>query len=154
VIRHGPADGHGAIKVLLVAPVAIRRIERVVVVYMAGGAGSRRRGHVCSGQGKTGNAVIQRRGCPACCCMAGGTIRWSKSGSGSRVDGCGGLLPSRQVALRVPAIGRPDRQRIIIINVAQIAGHVGMPIREREAGRAVVKYPRGPGGYRVAARAR
>ncbi len=57
------------------------------------------------------------------------------------------------MALRVPAIGRPDRQRIIIIDVAQIAGYVGMPIREREAGSAVVKYSRGPGGYRVAGRA-
>ena len=118
MIRHRSANGHGAIKVLLVAPVTIRRIQRVVVVHMAGGAGSRRRGHVCSGQGKPRNAVIERRGSPACCRMAIGTIRWGKSRSGSRVDRCIGLLPGRQMALRVPAIGWANRQTVVVIDVA------------------------------------
>ena len=58
------------------------------------------------------------------------------------------------MALRVPTIGRPDRQRIIIIDVAKIAGHGGMRIREREAGRAVIENARRPGSYGVAGRAR
>jgi hypothetical protein len=37
--------------------------------------------------------------------------------------------------------------------VAQIAGHVGVPVGQREAGRAVVKNSRSPGSNRVARRA-
>ena len=153
VIRHRAANGHGAIKILLVAPVTIRRIERVVVVHMAGGAGSGRRGHVCSGQGKPGNAVIERCHSPACCRMASGTVRRRKSRSGSRVDRCIGLLPGRQMALRVPAIRRSDRQSIVVVDVAQIAGHVGVPIGEQESRGAVVERCCRPADRRVARRA-
>jgi len=59
VVRHRAANGCSAQKSGLVAAVTIRRIERLVVVHMAGGAGCRRRGHVRSGQGKPGDAVIE-----------------------------------------------------------------------------------------------
>jgi hypothetical protein len=46
---------------------------------MAGRAGGRRRGHVRSGQGKPGNAVIERRGSPTSRRMASGAVRRGES---------------------------------------------------------------------------
>ena len=63
------------------------------------------------------------------------------------------LLPGRQVALRVAAIGRRDRQGIVVVDVAQIAGHVGMPVGQQETGRAVVECRCGPTSRGVACRA-
>ena len=58
VIRYRPANCRGADESCLVAPIAVRRIERVVVAHMAGGAGRWRWRHVRSGQRKPGNAVV------------------------------------------------------------------------------------------------
>ena len=74
MVRHRSADVRGAEKYRLVAAVTIRGIERVVVVHMARRAGGRRRGHVRSGQGKSRDAVIERRRSPARCRMAIGAI--------------------------------------------------------------------------------
>jgi len=120
---------------------------------MAGRAGCRRRRRVRSGQGESGHAVIECRRSPACCRMAIGTIRRRKGGSGSRVHGSICLLPGCQVALRVAAIGRRDRQGIVVVDVAQIAGHVGMPVGQQETGRAVVECRCGPTSRCVACRA-
>jgi hypothetical protein len=120
---------------------------------MARRTGGRRRGHVCSGQRKPGDAVIERRRGPAGCRMASGTICRGKSGAGSGVHGIIGLLPSGQMALRVPAIGRGNRQIVVVIEVAQIAGHVGMPAGQQETGRAVVECCRRPTDRRMAGRA-
>jgi len=139
VIRHRSTNGRGASECRLVAPVTIPRVERVVVVHVARRAGGRRRRHVGSGQGKAGNAVIEHRESPARCRMAGCTVCCGKSGSGGRVDRCVGLLPGRQMALRVPAIRRGDRQIVVVVDVAQIAGHVGVPIGEQESRGAVVE---------------
>ena len=54
------------------------------------------------------------------------------------------------MALRISAIGRRDRQSIVVVDVAQSAGHAGVPIGQREAGRAVIKHARRPGRNRVA----
>lgn len=59
VIRHCSAYRCGADKSRLVAPITIRRIERVVVAHMAGRAGGRRRGHMRSGKSEPGYAVIE-----------------------------------------------------------------------------------------------
>ena len=59
VIGHRAANCGSALESCLVATVTIRRIESVVVVYMAGCAGRRSRGHVCSRQGKPGRAVVK-----------------------------------------------------------------------------------------------
>jgi len=85
--------------------------------------------------------------------MASGTVGCGKGGSGSRVDGVVCLLPGGQMALRVAAIGRRDRQGIVVVDVAQIAGHVGVPIGQQEPGRAVIKDSRSPSCNRVASRA-
>ena len=86
-----------------------RRLQRVVVAHMAGGAGRRNGRNVHSRQGKPSHAVIERSGVPTGWGMAVGTVRRRESGSRSRMHGSGGLRPSRQMALRVPAISRRDR---------------------------------------------
>lgn len=63
------------------------------------------------------------------------------------------LLPGRQVASRVSAIVRRNRQRIIVVNVAQIAGDVCVPIGQCESSRVVVKHSGRPRRDRVACRA-
>jgi hypothetical protein len=60
------------------------------------------------------------------------------------VHGIFRLLPGRQVARRVPAIGRSDCQIVIIVDVAGGAGHIGVTIGQREPCGAVVKYRRTP----------
>jgi len=120
---------------------------------MAQRAGGRGRGHVRSDQGESGHAVIERRGGPARRRMAGGTVGRGKSGARGGVHGIIGLLPGGQVALRVSAIGGGNRQIVVVVDVAQIAGHVGMPIRQQEPGRAVIECCRRPTGSRVAGRA-
>jgi len=117
---------------------------------MAGRAGGRRRGHVRSGQGKPGDAVIERRRVPPCCGMASRTVRRGKSSSGSGVHGIIGLLPVRQMALRVSAIGGSNRQTVVVVDVAEGASHIRMSVGERKAGRAVVENSRGPGRNRMA----
>lgn len=42
-----------------------------------------------------------------------------------RVRGC---LPSGQMTLRVPAIGRRDRQIVVVVDMAERASHTGMAI--------------------------
>jgi hypothetical protein len=49
------------------------------------------------------------------------------------------LLPGRQMASRVPAIGRRSRQVVVVIDVAGSARHVGMPIGQREPRQRMVK---------------
>ncbi len=61
-----------------------------------------------------------------------------------------GALPSRQMASRIPAIGRRDHQVIVVVNMARSAGHVGMPIGQHKPGRAVVKRSGEPGVHSVA----
>jgi len=64
-----------------------------------------------------------------------------------------GLLPGGQMALRVAAVGRRNRQIVVVIEVAQIAGHVRMSAGQQETGRAVVKRCRRPTDRRMARRA-
>ena len=153
VIWNRAADGRSAQKGRLVAAVAISGIECVIVVYVAGRAGSRRRGHMRSGQSETGNAVVERCSAPACRRVAMGTIRGRKSGTGSGVHGSGGLLPGRQVATGVTAIGRGNRQTVVVVDVAQIAGHVRMPVGQQESRRAVIEDCGRPTDRRMARRA-
>jgi hypothetical protein len=120
---------------------------------MARRAGGWRRGHVRSGQGKPGGAVIERRRVPPCGGMASGTVRRGKGGAGSGVHGIIGLLPGGQMALRVAAIGRGNRQTVVVVDVAERASHIRMAIGQQETGRAVVKCRRRPTHCIVAGRA-
>ena len=104
-------------------------------------------------QRETGRAVVERSGIPALRGMAGGTIRRRKSGPRCRVYRGRGLLPFRQVAAGVPAVGRRDRQSVVVVDMARSAGHVGVPIGQQETRRAVIEDRRGPGNRVVASRA-
>ena len=57
------------------------------------------------------------------------------------------------MASGISAIGRENRQRIVVVDVAQIAGHVGVAIGQQETCRAVIEKSRRPGRNRVARRA-
>jgi hypothetical protein len=63
------------------------------------------------------------------------------------------LLPSRQMALRIAATGRRNRQSVIVIDMAGCASEAGMPIRKKEPGRTVVKSGGRPTHSSVASRA-
>jgi len=119
---------------------------------MAGGAGSGGRGDMHSRQRKPCGAVVECSRRPTYRRVASGTVCYGKCGSGCGVGWGVGLLPGRQMAAGVSAIGRGDRQSVVVIDVAQIAGHGGMRIGEREAGRTVIKNSRRPGGDRVTGR--
>ena len=51
-----------------------------------------------------------------------------------------GLLPRRQVALRVAAIVRPNLQIVVVVDVARGARHIGMPVRQQKPRRAVIEF--------------
>jgi len=63
------------------------------------------------------------------------------------------LLPGREVALRVAAIGRGDRQGIVVVNVAEGTSHIRVSIGQKESGGAVVERRRRPTHRIVAGRA-
>jgi hypothetical protein len=105
---------------------------------------------VRSRQGESGDAVIERGRSPSGCRMAFGAVCRSKCGAGTRVDGSGRLLPGCQMALRISAIGRGDRQSIVVIDVAECASHIRMAIGEQESSGAVVERRRRP-TYRIVA---
>jgi hypothetical protein len=65
-----------------------------------------------------------------------------------------GLLPGRQMTSRVPAIGRRDRQDVVVIDVARRASHVGMAVLQQKSGFRVVKLCVQPGVKRMAGLAR
>ena len=50
-----------------------------------------------------------------------------------------GLLPGGQVALRIAAVGRSDRQIVIVADMAERARHIGMAIGEQKPGRTVIE---------------
>jgi hypothetical protein len=81
-----------------------------------------------SGQSKTRYAVIERGSIPTLRGVASGTVCGAKCRSRRRVHRIIGLLPIVQMTLRIPAIGWRDGQGIIIVDVAEIAGHGCMAI--------------------------
>lgn len=59
VVRHIAAKRGSALPGRLVAAHAIRRIQREIVIDVAGRTGSRRRRHVCTGQCEARHAVVE-----------------------------------------------------------------------------------------------
>ena len=82
--------------------------------------------------------------------MASRAIRRRKRSSRCRVYRSGSPLPFCQMAAGISAIGRRNRQRIIIVDVAQGAGDVGMAVGQQESGCAVIEHSCRPGRNRVA----
>jgi hypothetical protein len=120
---------------------------------VAGSAGRGRRRSMRASQSETGGAVVERSGIPAFRGMASRAIRRRKSRPRCRVYRGGRLLPSRQMASRVPALIRPHRQSIVIVDMARSAGHVGVPVGQQEARGAVIEGRRGPRNRVMASRA-
>ena len=73
----------------------ICRIQRVIIVDMAGRAGSRRRRHMRPCEGKARHAVIKRSGIPSRRRMASRAISNRECRTGSRVHWVVRLLPCR-----------------------------------------------------------
>lgn len=108
-----------------------------------------------SDKSKAGGAVIERRRGKAHRGVASAAIRYRERRAGSGVRrGCSPLPAATivcvQMAAGVSAIGRGDRQRIVIVDVAKGASHAGVCVGQRKAGGVVIKHSRSPGSDRVA----
>ena len=107
-------------------------LQIVVVVDMA-----LRAGHVGVriAQRETGGGVIERCGGPRSRVVALRAVGGGKDRAGTGMRRIVGLLPGRQMATRVAAIAGGDLQVIVIVDVAFLAGHVGVAGGEREIDR-------------------
>ena len=150
VIRNVAANRRCALENSRVASVTIGGIERVVVVHVAGRARRWRRRHVCPGQGKSCHVVVERRGIPSHGGVARRAVGGGKCSPGSGVHGIICPLPGRQMASGISAIGRRNRQSIVVVDVAQGALHTRMSVGQRESSRVVVEHSSRPGSNRVA----
>jgi hypothetical protein len=133
-----------------VPAIVLRGRQGVIIIDVAGSAG---RCSVRTGQQKTGRAVVERRRRrrrPTYRVMARAAIRQAKLRPGRWVRRIICLLPGRQMAARISAIGRRNRQVVVVIDMAGSARHVGMPIRQQKTSCAVVKRSCEPGVHSVA----
>jgi len=120
---------------------------------VAGCAGRRRGRSVCSRQSETSHAVVKRSRVPALGGMAGRAVRRGKGRPGGRVHGVCCLLPFRKMASRISTVRRPNRQSVVVVDVAGSAGNIRMPVRQQESRRGVVEISRVPALGCMAARA-
>lgn len=97
--------------------------------------------------------MVKRRGVPSLRRVALRTICRPKCCSAGGVNWIIRLLPSRQMASRIPAIRWLNRQVVIPIDVAQCALHIRVAIRQQKSGRAVIEYAVRPRRDGVAGRA-
>ena len=91
-------------------------------------------------QREPGRAVIKIGRLPGNCGVATGARRNREQRWRRGVLGVGGLLPGRQMALRIAAIGRLDGQVVIIVDMAGSARNVGVSVGQGKSGRAVVEF--------------
>ena len=117
-------------------------LQIVVVVDVAVGAGI----HLAGGgqlvgirQREARRAVIKIGRRPGNGSMAGGAGGYGKHGGRCRVLWIRGLLPGRQMALRIAAVRGSNLQIVIVVDMAGGARNIGVPIRERETRCAVVE---------------
>ena len=110
----------------------------VVVIDVAVRAGAhfaRWRQLVRIGQGETRRAVIEIRRLPRNRVMARRAGSHGENAWRSRVLGVIGVLPGRQVALRVSAICSGNLQMVVATDVTVLAGNVCVPVGERKIDR-------------------
>jgi len=159
VIRYNSAECLRADPDWLVAAVAvrIRRSESVVIPDVAVRAGYNFTGRlqlVRTRQRPARRAVVERRGSPRDRVVARRAVGSRKRRSRCRVRRIVRGLPGRQMASRIAAIRRCNRQRVVIVFVTIRAGHDFsgrrqlMRIRQRETRRRVIKSG-GPRNRRV-----
>ena len=100
VIRHISADRGGALECSRMASVAIRGIQRVIIIGVARRARGR---EVRPRQRKSRHTVVERRTIPTCGGVAVGAIPHRERCAGSGMHRIVGSLPSGQMALRISA---------------------------------------------------
>jgi len=110
--------------------------QTVVVVDMACGASNV---GVPLREQESGGAMVECRRSPTRRVVAGRAVRCSKGRASGRVRGIVGLPPGGQMALRIAAVGRSDRQIVIVVDMAERASHIGMAIGEQKSGRTVIE---------------
>jgi len=156
VVWDTAAERRSAVPSSLVTTETIRvgRSETVVVIQMAVRAGVH---FACGGQlvraeeRPASRGVVEDDIRPEGRVMTRGAIGGGEGSARCGVHGIVGLLPGREVALRVTALRRANLQIVVIVDVAVGAGVdlaggsqlVG--IREREAGGGVIKIRGVPG---------
>jgi len=128
---------------------AVRRSHRQVVIVVEVACSASHIG-MPVGQKKSRRAVIEDRCGPRNRVVASAAVGHSKSSPCRGVHRIIRLLPSRQVAARIPAVRRPHRQAVIVVEVAGSASHISVGIRQREPGGAVIELRAQPAVKRVA----
>ena len=88
-------------------------------------------------------SMVDPRCQPACRRVASGTLCYRKCSRVRCVRGIIGLLPSGQMALRVPAIVELDVQVVVAADMALLTRHAGMALYERKINRrsSMIKVP-------------
>lgn len=76
--------------------------------------------------------------------------RNGKHGWRRGMPGIGGLLPGRQMALRIAAIRRRDLQIEISVDMAGSARNIGVSVRQQETRRTMVEFRSHPAVKRMA----
>jgi hypothetical protein len=137
VVRHIATDGGGALERRRVAAIAIRGIQCVVAVDVAGRA---RRGQMCTHQREACGAVIERSGSPGGNGMARRALCGGSWEARSHVVGyistnCGGALERRRVA----AVAVRGIQCVVVIGMAGSARGRSMRPRQRKSGNTMVE---------------
>lgn len=134
---------HRLVRILPVGQVALRvaalvrrYCQSVVVVNVALRALEIR---VALGQRETRRAVVEGGASPARWGVAGRTVGYAECGARRRMRWIVRVLPVRQVALRVAARIRGDRQGVVIVDMALRALQVGVSQRQLESRRAVIE---------------
>jgi len=125
-----PAIRGSDLQVVIVVDVAVR-----ASVHLAG-----RRQLVRTRQRKTGSAVIENRAQPGDGIVASRASRHRKGIRRSAVFGIASVLPRRQMALRVAAIGRRNLQVVVVVDMAGRARHIGVAVGQKKTGSAMVKF--------------
>jgi len=96
---------------------------------------------------KTGGAVIERSGGPSPWWVWASRANSSPQKAGPDVEWTGVVVcchPSSKWHPEFPhSVGR-NRQSVIVVDMARSAGHVGVPVGQQEARRAVIEDRRGP----------
>ena len=119
-------------------------LQIVIVVCVAGSAGNV---GVSVGKQESGSAVIEDRRIPADGVVASGAVRSGEGRTRGRMRGISGLLPGGEVTILACA----RRQVVIVVDVALLAGNVGVPVGKQESGGAVIKFCAKPAVEAVAA---
>lgn len=86
-----------------------------------------------SRQSETGDGMVKGGRVPPFGGMASGAIRGRKRRAGSRMGRIISLLPRCQVTLRISAIRRPNRQVVIVVDMAGRAWNIGVPVRQQKS---------------------